>query len=58
MQIADMYLVCLDCRRIPEWTTVTVSRNEKGEVVKHYEFEGVCQFCKGTKFEVVEVRSG
>ena len=54
---AEIYLVCLSCKRIPEWTTVTAEMNEKGELVKHYEFKGVCRFCNGTQFEVVEVRS-
>ncbi len=57
MRIAEMYLVCCNCKRIPEWTTMVVKRNEKGETVKYYEFEGACHFCKGMRFEVVEVRS-
>jgi hypothetical protein len=27
----------------------------EGQLVKHYEFSGVCPFCNGGKFEVVEV---
>lgn len=58
MRTAEVYLVCLTCKRIPEWTKMTSSKNENGEVVKHYEFKGVCPFCNGTQFQVVEVRSG
>jgi Zn finger protein HypA/HybF involved in hydrogenase expression len=54
--IAEVYLICLKCRRIPEWTKVRVETKD-GKAVKNYEFEGLCPFCDGDKFEVVEVRS-
>ena len=55
MKVAEMYLVCISCKRIPDWTNVTVDKNEKGQTVKKYEFEGLCPFCNGSKFEVIEV---
>jgi hypothetical protein len=56
-QIAELYLVCLKCRRIPDWTEVRESKDEKGRTVLNYEFRGLCPFCNGEQFEVVEVRN-
>ena len=57
MKVAELYLRCLGCRRIPNWTKVTQTTNEKEQIVKHYEFNGLCPYCNGSKFEVVEARS-
>jgi hypothetical protein len=58
MKVAELYLKCLDCGRIPDWTTTVETVNDAtGETVKHYTFDKQCS-CGGGSFEVVEVRSG
>lgn len=54
--IREMYLICMGCKRIPEWTKITATKDSNGNVVKHYEFNGMCPYCRAGKFEVVEVR--
>jgi hypothetical protein len=53
--VAELYLVCLGCARIPDWTNVTVTIQSQGKIVKGYEFTGNCPYCGGGKFNVVEV---
>lgn len=47
----------MHCKLIPPWTKVTETMGQNGEVVKHYEFSGMCGKCGRGEFEVVEVRN-
>jgi Zn finger protein HypA/HybF involved in hydrogenase expression len=57
-KVAELYLVCTKCKRIPEWTKVTEEKNAEGHTIKKYEHTGVCPYCQNGQFEVVEVTSG
>ena len=57
MKIAELYLVCLHCKRIPAWTRTSVVKKPDGTTEKKYEIEGQCPFCGHGEFEVVEVRN-
>lgn len=57
MKVQELYLLCTNCQRIPDWTSVKTS-TDNGKTTTNYEFSGVCPFCKGGKFELVEVTNG
>lgn len=55
-QVAEIYLKCLKCGRIPEMER-TEGKNAAGQIVLKYELKTNCLHCGSGEFEVIEVRS-
>ena len=54
---AQLYLRCIKCGGVPEWSSVEYQQKEDGTLVVRYRMdEEGCPLCAGQEFEVVEVK--